>query len=193
MKKFMGVMLSLLGVGSGLLARGAALRPPAAPGVRGTGGEPAGARRGWRIIRWAALLLALAGAGLFFHGFTHRAAPLTRIGLLRPDRNAAVVRVQGRAAGDAQVARVDGRINSLHFIVDDDTGQLPVIAGAAPARTLAQWDRVPRDGDPVTVAGRLGVAAGNQVSLQLQRAEDLQLTRKARSAALPPRSVRAPE
>ena len=164
----------------------AAPRPAEPSDVCRTSGPPAGGGR--RMTGRAVVLLGLAGAGLAFYWITHRDIPLSRIGTLRPGMNAALIRVQGRALGNAQVAREDGRIGGLRFIVDDGSGQLPVTAAAAQAQTLAKWDRVPRAGDPVTVAGQLYIETGDRMALRLQRDAHLLLTRQAR----PARDVRRP-
>jgi len=159
--------------------------PPPVPAPPATGWRHwAGRTAGRRFLRGA--LLGLALCGLFYLYYVkHDPGRPVRIGALLPSQTGLLVRVQGRAAGDGLVQRAGGRITGLQFVVDDGSGQLPVIVGAAQAQTLAKWDRVPRAGDRVTAAGRLALEPDRRLVLRLLDGERLRLTRRAAPPVAP--------
>ena len=140
------------------------------------------------------VMLVVVGLGLLWLMVRQREVALTKISDLQPAISSALVRVEGKAAGPAQVSRDAGKINGLRFEVDDGTGKLAVTADAQQAQQLARWDRVPRAGDAVVVTGRLRISANANMSLQLPSDTALKLRRQTdrRSAVLPETGVTRP-
>jgi RecJ-like exonuclease len=135
-------------------------------------------RKYW--LWWGLLALALAGLGWRWF---QREVALVRIADLPAARQAAVVRIAGKAVGVAQVSRAGGQISGLRFTLADGTGQLTVTADASQARQLARWARIPRAGDAVEVTGRLRSAPVSGWQLELRSDTALKLRR-----GVPPRS-----
>ncbi len=150
-------------------------------------------RAGARLFRYAALLLGTAGLGLLYVAIAQRAAPVVRIGEVRPAMNFAGVRIAGTVTGDARVFRDGERVRSLRFIVDDGTGEILVTTSRSQADALVREDRVPRRGDRIELAGSLGVSADNNASLRLQSPDQLRLTRAEAPVARPRDVAAAPE
>ncbi|MCX7008964.1 MAG: hypothetical protein NTY53_17245, partial [Kiritimatiellaeota bacterium] len=102
---------------------------------------------------------------------------LIKIADIQPTMNFALVRVAGKATGDARTFREAGKIRSLRFTVNDGTGDLSVNAYGKPAEQMALYDRIPHAGDPVEVTGSLTVGADENVSLRMQSGDALKLQR----------------
>ena len=130
-----------------------------------------------RILSGAALLMALLGLALFWPIWFPHTVPLIKIAELKPAMNFALVRVAGKAAGNAQTFREGGQLRSLRFTVDDGTGALAVNAYGKPAEQMALFDRIPRAGDAVEVAGSLSIVANAGVSLRFQSGDAFKLRR----------------
>jgi hypothetical protein len=143
-------------------------------------------RIGPRALRIAVLLLATAGLFLLWLLAIHRAPPLVKIADIQPTMNFALVRVAGKAAGEARTFREAGKLRSVRFTVNDGTGDLSVSAYGKQAEQLALFDRIPRAGDVLEVAGILSVDADKNVSLRLQSGDALKLQRAEKTLpALP--------
>lgn len=137
-----------------------------------------------RVLRLAALLLAAVGLCLLWRMAINREIPLIKISGIQPPMNFALVRVAGKATGDARTFREAGKIRSLRFSINDGTGDLVINAYGKSAEQMALFDRIPRADDAVEVAGSLTVGADENVSLRLQSGEALKLKR-AEKAMLP--------
>ena len=137
-----------------------------------------------RALRIAAMLLATVGLFLLWLMAIHRDIPLIKIADIQPTMNFALVRVAGKATGDARTFREAGKIRSLRFTVNDGTGDLAINAYGKPAEQMALFDRIPRADDAVEVAGSLSVGADDNVSLRLQSGDALKL--KHAEKVMPP-------
>jgi len=120
-----------------------------------------GQRMGLKVLRISALAIATIGLFLLHLYATHRELPLVRIGEITPMMNFASVRVEGVLESDAR--RI--RSGSVLYVVDDGTGTIPVFFDR-PA-----GEKLPKAGTRVSVAGNLGVGAGNKVRMSGQTIE----------------------
>jgi hypothetical protein len=135
--------------------------------------------RAWGI---AAVQLAILGLALFCLMPFHRDGSLIKIADLQPAMNGALIRVAGQATGDARTFREAGQLRSLRFTVDDGTGKLAVMADGEQAAQMALFDRIPRAGDTLEVAGRLSIGADGRSTLHLQSGDALKLRRAEKGA-----------
>jgi hypothetical protein len=126
-----------------------------------------------RILRPAALLLALLGLGCLYAMATVRDAPLVVIGGITPPMNYGTVRVAGVVERDAYIGRDGPAVDRVSFRVADGSGTLRVVAYGDVAQALVSRGLCPRKGEPIEATGSLRVADGNKISLHLRRAEDL--------------------
>ncbi len=113
---------------------------------------------GLKVLRIAALVVALGGLFLLHLYAVHRELPLVRIGEITPMMNFASVRVEGVLESDAR--RI--RSGSLLYVVNDGTGTIPVFFDRSAG------EKLPKAGTRVLVVGSLGVGAGNKVRLSGQ-------------------------
>jgi len=143
-------------------------------------------RRTQRIIRHllcgAALLMALLGLALLWPRWWPHALPLCKIADLQPTMHFKPIRIAGHATGDARTFREDGQLRSVRFTVADGTGELAVTAEGHQAEQLALFDRIPRAGDTLEVAGRLSLGAEEPPTLRLQTGDALKLKRAVKAA-----------
>lgn len=111
-------------------------------------------RTSLRVLKIAALLLAVVGlAGLWFAS-TRVQPPLVQIGQLGGMMNMAYLRVEGLVTRGPDY---DPQGEGLSFTVNDDTGELRVSAYRTDARELIAMGRIPSVGDHVSVAGNVRV------------------------------------
>jgi hypothetical protein len=139
-----------------------------------------------RVLRYAAL--ALAVPGLFFLYLMARGTdvPLVRIGDVNPLMNFAYVRVAGAVERDAYVGKDGDTVDYVSFLVSDGTGKLRVAAYDDVARGLARESRLPRAGDRVESAGSLSVAADGRTRLRLRSPDALLIGRPSFPINHPP-------
>ena len=130
--------------------------------------------RVWRVV---ALLLAAVGLFLIWLIVIHRNIPLIKISAIQATMNGALVRVAGKATGDAHAFRETGKVHSVRFTVNDGTGDLAVMAYGKQAEQMALFDRIPHAGDTVEITGSLSSGANNNISLRLQSGDGLKLQR----------------
>ncbi|MBN1558472.1 MAG: hypothetical protein JW951_10050 [Lentisphaerae bacterium] len=160
-------------------AAGSGARCPVCERYVGTAGrcpycDEAVPRDPWlRGLRLAAL--GLGGVGLVFLYLSVRGGeiPRLRIGALVPPMDCARVRVAGTVMRRPYVARGNGAVEYLSFLVDDGSGALRVAARGRAAQALAAEARIPEKGARVDVSGSLRVSANGAARLYLDRAEDL--------------------
>lgn len=134
-------------------------------------------RASLRIFRWAALGLATVGLALLFAVSRHREIPLVRVGNVTRTMNFAYVRLEGEVLGDARIYRNSGRVESLRFVLRDDTGDISVRAQRDRARWLVDHHMVPDAGDRVEVVGTLNIGSEQDAVLWLQWPERMRVTR----------------
>lgn len=127
-----------------------------------------------RMLRFASLLLAVAGLILLYLFSINREIPMVKIGDITPTMNFAYVRISGDVTRDASIFKTGGVV----FNVQDSTGEIAVMGGRAQADALQASGKLPRRGDQVEVAGSLSVSADQEVKLRLQSSEQLTLNRK---------------
>ena len=123
-----------------------------------------------RVLRVAALVLALAGLAFLYLAAYRRDLPLVRIGDVTPLMNFAYVRLQGTVAKRPYVARDASKVA---FVVDDGTGRLRVEAYDDVARALVEDGRVPAVGGQVDVPGSLSVSADGRRKLYIRAADQV--------------------
>lgn len=133
-----------------------------------------------RVLRYASLVLAVAGFVLLYLFSVNRDIPFVRIGNITPTMNFAYVRIAGEVTRDACIYNSGGMV----FNVKDGSGEIAVMGGRAQSETLKSSGKLPRRGDHVEVAGSLSVSAEQEAKLRLQSASQLVLNRK-RTATVP--------
>jgi DNA/RNA endonuclease YhcR with UshA esterase domain len=130
-------------------------------------------RTSLRVLKIAALALAVVGlAGLWFAS-TRTRAQLVQIGQIGGMMNMAYVRVEGLVTKGPDYDPVG---EGLSFTVNDDTGELRVSAYRTDARDLIAMNRIPSVGDHISVAGNVRVRE-DFTAMYINAPELLQITR----------------
>ncbi len=128
-----------------------------------------------RVLKIAALVLAVAGlAGLWFAA-TRVPDPLVQIGQVGGMMNMAYVRIEGRVTKGPDY---DAQTESLAFWVADDSGELRVAAYRNETRDLIAQGKIPTVGDQVSVVGNLRIRE-DFTALYLNVPDKLVITRPA--------------
>jgi hypothetical protein len=140
----------------------------------------------FRLLRLAALALAVLGLAFLYLMSVHKDTPRIAIGDISPFMNFASVRVKGAVERTPYTSRRDGKVDYIFFTLDDGSGQLRVAAERRVARELADRGLIPAAGERVEVSGSLGVSADGAPRLRLRRIEDLKIASPAagRNSAL---------
>ena len=125
-----------------------------------------------RALRAAAFVLAFGGLAFLYLSAAHREIPLIKASSISPGMNFALVRMSGEVTRSPYIAREKGTANYLSFLLDDDSGQIRVVASGAIAGYLASNERICA-GDIVNVIGTLNVSAGSQPKLRLNSTNNL--------------------
>ena len=125
-----------------------------------------------RVLRYAALVMGIAGLALLIQFARSRETPLVPLGDLTPTMNFGRVRVAGWVARAPYIATEHGRTNYLSFAIEDGTNQLTVAAYERIAQSLVIRKRVPARGARVEVTGIVSVGLNGRIRLQLQDAEE---------------------
>lgn len=133
-----------------------------------------------RVLRYAALLLGVAGLAFLYLMVTHRDLPVIKVGEITPMMNFAYVRLAGVVERDAYVVRKKGKVDYISFSLDDGSGQLRVAAYRDIAQALAEKGLVPERGAFVDVTGSLSVSADGRAKLYLRAVEQLKITSDVR-------------
>ena len=133
-----------------------------------------------RVLRYASLVLAVAGLILLYLFSVNRDIPFVRIGDITPTMNFAYVRLDGEVTRDAYVFQSGGIV----FDMKDGSGEITVMGGRAQAQALEAAGKLPQRGDRIEVAGSLSVSADQEPKLRIQATDQLVLNRK-RAAAGP--------
>lgn len=110
-----------------------------------------------RRLRTAAFVAGVSTLFIASLVANRRAAPLVRIGDIKPRMNLSTVHVRGIL--EADISRLQG--GSMLIRVADETGSLPVFLDCAPPDTL------PKAGCGIDATGQLRVDAGNRVSMRI--------------------------
>ncbi len=131
-----------------------------------------------KVLRYASLVLAVAGLILLYLFSVNRDIPAINIGSITPTMNFACVRITGEVVRDAAFSKAGG----LVFTVKDGSGEITVMSSRVQAQTLKTAAKLPRRGDRIEVTGCLSVSAGQDVKLRMQSSEQLVLNRKRTSA-----------
>jgi len=140
-----------------------------------------------RVLRIAAILLGVGGLIFVYLAAVHRELPVIKVEEITPMMNFAYVRVSGEIDRDAFVARKEGKVDYVSFLVDDGTGKLRVAVYKDVASVLVERNKIPRKGSIADVAGALNVSARGVVRMRLQSADQLWL-RSSKDEAVKPRS-----
>lgn len=136
-------------------------------------GADAGRSGSLRVLRYAALALAVAGLAFLILMTGGRDLPVVRVADITPLMNFAYVRIRGTVPRKAYVSRSGGKVEYLSFAVDDGSGQLRVKAYGQVARRLVESGTAPGRDASVDVSGNLGVSGDGKISLRLQAIEQL--------------------
>jgi DNA/RNA endonuclease YhcR with UshA esterase domain len=107
-----------------------------------------------RAIKLSAVLLATVGLAVLWFAATRAEVPLIAIGQAGATMNLAYVRLGGRCT---RAPSYDPESEYLSFWVEDDTGEICVVAYRAETRQIVEQGRVPAPGDRIEVAGTLRV------------------------------------
>ncbi len=126
-----------------------------------------------RLIKVAALVLALGGLALLWLLATQTRVPRVEIGQVNSTMNMAYVRVEGLVNRSPSY---DPEGDYLSFWVADDTGEVMVSVYRNETRELVRGGRVPQLGDWVEVKGTLRVRE-DFVGLTLNLPQSLEITR----------------
>ena len=127
-----------------------------------------------RVLRYASLILAVAGLFLLYQYSVNRDIPLVRIADITPTMNFAYVRMAGEVTRDAYVFESGGIV----FDMKDGSGEITVMGGRAQAQALESAGKLPQRGDRIEVAGSLSVSAEQEPRLRIQATDQLILNRK---------------
>jgi hypothetical protein len=135
-----------------------------------------------RFLRRTALVLAIAGLGLFYLAAVAKEVPVTRISSITPMMNFARVQVAGAVREDAYVRERTGVVDSVSFVLDDGSGELRVVAYNNVARNLRDDRLVPRKGDVVEVNGTLDATADAKPKLRIISAAGVHIRQAGKDA-----------
>ncbi len=133
---------------------------------------PAERQAGLRLLRLAALALALGGLVLLALAVRRQEAPLLSADAIRPSMNFARVRMRGLVAGSPRSGATRNGERWYGFTLDDGTGRIRVSAFGELANELAA--RTTESGMAVRVTGLLTVKANQLPSIQVHEAAALQ-------------------
>lgn len=148
-------------------------------------------RKTIRRLRTAAFVVVVSVLFLASLFASRRAAPLVRIGEIKPCMNLSIVRVQGIL--EADISRLQG--GSMLIRVADETGSLPVFLDRARSGVL------PEAGCGIDATGQLRVDAGNRASMRVHDPRRINILEKISPAVVcgrvsevsePPPDSRAP-
>jgi len=126
-----------------------------------------------RAVKIAAILLATVGLTILWLAATRAEVPLVAIEQAGATMNLAYVRLEGRCT---RAPSYDPENDYLGFWIEDDTGEMYVMAYRAETRQMIEQGRVPAPGDRVEVAGTLRVRE-DFLSLTVNVPEQLNVTR----------------
>ncbi len=126
-----------------------------------------------RALRYAALVLTVAGLAWLSVSARHREPPVVAIGRIAATMNFARIRIVGEVQRNAYVSPRRGEPDYFSFVVADDSGEVRVQAWRDVAAALAAADRVPSQGDRVEVEGRVRISARGDPRLALDSEQDV--------------------
>jgi len=132
-----------------------------------------------RMLRWYAVILAVAGLVFLFLMAVPREATVVSIGDITPFMNFGRVAVSGKVTREPYVSNREGKVDYVSFLIDDGSGQMRVAAEDAVAESFVAGRRLPAKGAQIQATGILSVSAEGLVRLRLMTAEDLLITRAA--------------
>ena len=133
-----------------------------------------------RVLRYASVVLAIAGLILLYLFSVNRDIPFVRVGDITPTMNFAYVRLDGEVTRDAYVFQSGGIV----FDMKDGSGEITVMGGRAQAQAMEAAGKLPQRGDRIEVTGSLSISADQAPKLRIQSADQLVLNRK-RVATVP--------
>jgi hypothetical protein len=149
-------------------------------------GASAEGRLPLRLLRLAALVLAVGGLAALYAAARTRAAPQVRVADITPAMNFARVRVAGTVTRAPNVIRRCGRADYVAVTLDDGTGEITVAASRRIAQALDQAGLIPARHDGIDAGGTLLVSADRKPRLMLGSAGELNI--RDRDAAAAPRA-----
>jgi len=156
-------------------------------------GAEARGRLPLRVLRWAALLLAVAGLTLFYGLAWRSEIPVTAVSSLKPSMQFARIRVRGQVATQPRVFQRDGAPDFVIFDVEDGTGRITVAASHSTAQALVARDLVPGKGLRVEATGSLNAKPGRRLRIYLDAASALKIEGGAAKAPSDKRAADEPE
>lgn len=126
-----------------------------------------------RVLKVAAVVLAIAGLAALWFAALRVEVPRVQIGQVAGMMNMAYVRIEGRVS---QGPDYDPEGEFMAFWVADDSGELRVSAYRNETRELIAQGRIPSTGDQVSVAGTLRIRE-DYVALYLNAPEQIEIDR----------------
>lgn len=136
----------------------------------------------WRVLRWGAGLLALIGLGFLYLMARHREPPRVQAGEVGSGMNFAYVCMQGTLPRDARVSVRGAEVEKLTFVLEDDTGSIPVSAYGKTAAAVVARVGTPARGDRILVSGNLRVGPNERVRLVVEVPAHVRILRRGDSA-----------
>ncbi len=131
-----------------------------------------------QTVKIAAIALATVGLVALWFAAINAETPLITIGQAGATMNMAYVRLAGRCT---RAPSYDPESDYLSFWLEDDTGEIYVMAYRAEARAIIEQGRAPALGDQVEVAGTLRVRE-DFLSLTVNVPEQVQVSRSEPTA-----------
>lgn len=138
--------------------------------------------RAMKVIKLSAIFLAFVGLTLLLVMARTRDVPVVRVSELTPLMNFGSVQLSGTVQRDAYVAREEGQVDYVSFLLDDGTGHVRVQVYGATAKELSDAGNIPRKGQKLVVVGSLNVSGEGRARLRLRTVDDLEVDQR------PPRS-----
>jgi len=127
-----------------------------------------------RILRLAAVLLAVGGLAMLFVVARTRDVPVVKAGDLTALMNRATVRLRGTVDQQPYLGRDDeGRIDYVSFRIHDGSGRIRVAAYDGTARALVASDALPARGDEIDVTGNVRISNNGEHRLRLASPEQI--------------------
>jgi len=121
-----------------------------------------------RVLRFAALALAIGGLVILYAAARIRDRPTVRVDSLTPLMNYAPVNVQGTVDRNPYVGRDEnGEVDYASFRVHDGSGWIRVATYGGAARALVDSEVFPSKGDEVNVTGKLQFSQEGEPKLRL--------------------------
>jgi len=142
--------------------------------------SPANKAFSLRFLRYAALVLAVAGMVLLFFMARSSRIPEIELGAVTPALNSATVRVEGNVAAEPRTGQADDTY--ISFSISDGSGRLTVAAYDPCAHILVERDLLPHKGDRVEVTGTVSIRSPGANRIVIETPKQLKVVKQATDA-----------